>query len=119
MNCAGVSTVEFKKTKYWLEIKLFIMLYKCSNSTPPEHFPPVKLARKRLLPPPPQQISPWVKVRVWVRVKIGGNLPGSTLPGGNFPSTLENIRKLELFLIFHVTRLQNQHCCNNKRAKKR
>ena len=47
--------------------------------------PPVKLAPGRL--PPPQQILPWVSVMVWVRVRVGGNLPGAIFQGGNFPST--------------------------------
>ena len=43
--------------------------------------PPVKLPPARL---PPQQISPSVRVKV----RVGGNLPGVSLSGGNFPSTL-------------------------------
>ena len=38
-----------------------------------------KIASRKIAP---QQILPWVMVRVWVGVRMGGNLPG-----GDFPST--------------------------------
>ena len=36
----------------------------------------------------PEQILPWVRVRVWVSVRMGGNHTGGNLPGGNIPSTI-------------------------------
>ena len=37
---------------------------------------------------PPPTNFPWVRVRVMVRVRVGGNLPGcNNFPGGNFPCT--------------------------------
>ena len=45
-----------------------------------------KIAPRRIAP---QQILPWVRVRVWFRVRVGGNLSG-----GNFPSTITDIATL-------------------------
>ena len=36
---------------------------------------------------PPTNL-PWV--RAWARVRVGGNLSGDNLPGGNFLSTISN-----------------------------
>ena len=51
-----------------------------------------KIASPRLKFPPrelsPQQSPPLVRGGVWVKVRIGTNLPGGSLPGGNFPSTV-------------------------------
>ena len=42
-----------------------------------EKFPPVKLPRGRLH----QQIPSWVRVRGWVGVRAGNNLPRGNCPG--------------------------------------
>ena len=57
-----------------------------------------KIAPRKIAP---QQIPQWV--RVWVRVRIGGNLSGRNLPGGYCPSTMRKNYKLirtTLLLIF-------------------
>ena len=51
--------------------------------------PPRKIA--------PQQIPPWV--RVWVRVRVGDNLSGGNLPRGYFPGTFQFN-----YLFFHISR---------------
>ena len=35
-----------------------------------------------------QQIPHWVRIRVWVRVSVEGNLLGGQSSRGNFPSTV-------------------------------
>ena len=97
MNCAGVSIVEFKKTKYWLEIKLFIMLYKCSNSTPPEHFPPVKLARKRLLPPPRNKFHLGLRLGFGLGLRSGVIFRGALFQGAIFLVPLKTSENWSFF----------------------
>ena len=45
-----------------------------------------------LTPSTPSKIAPPEdfpqKYSLWVRVRVGGNLPGGNLPGGNFPNTI-------------------------------
>ena len=66
--------------------------------------PPVKLHPGRL---PPPATRPWVRVRAWARVRVGGNLLGGNLPGGNFPSTGKNIHALHHYQInfYHIIKL--------------
>ena len=50
---------------------------------------------------PPPTNSPWVRVRVMVRVRVGGNLPGrNNFPGGNFTFTDVERDKLQAINIY-------------------
>ena len=67
-----------------------------------QYFFGVVLGRKitpRREPPPTN--SPWVRVRVMVRVRVGSNLPGhNNFPGGNFPFTDVERNKLQTINIY-------------------
>ena len=69
--------------------------------------PILKKGDRKIAPPPedfPTTDSPLV--RVWVRVRVGGNLPRGILLGRNIPSTLKNIcewllRCIDYFIIIY------------------
>ena len=39
----------------------------------------------------PQQIPPWVRVRVWVKIRMVGNFPGRNFPGTVISNTISVI----------------------------
>ena len=50
----------------------------------------------------PPTNSSWIRVTVWVRVRVVGYIPGNNLSGSNFPSTIKTtgfqpIRKQAIF----------------------
>lgn len=53
--------------------------------------PTVKLAPEDCALPL-EQITSWVRVSVWVRIRVEGNLPGRTFAGGKFPCSDQNVK---------------------------
>ena len=71
------------------------------------HISTRKIAPRKIAP---QQIHPCVRVRIWVRVRVGGNLPGGNFPCTTFmyfflfclslTSTLKNIKYYSMQLAY-------------------